>query len=118
MSDQYPKTQLFSKIMQNSRLEMPFSDFEERTMARINQEIIVKRSLSKYKKLSTLFFIIGAGLGFGITYLLSLPQATIAGISSATILLICRTVFVLVALIQLESIIGLLSKSGNYSFSK
>ena len=110
MSDQYPKDHLFSKLMKNSKLELPFSDFEERTMARIKQQIVVKKSLTIYKKLAVFFFIIGTVFGFLLTYFLSLPQTTIVGISSDTVLLSCRTAYVLIVLTLLDNIVGLFSR--------
>lgn len=116
MSDQFLKDQLFSKLMKNSKLEMPFSDFEERTMARIKQENDAKSSLSIYKKLAVLFFIIGTGFGFLITYFLSLSITSVLGVSSDTLLLLCRTIYVLIVITQLDSIIGLFSASSEHHF--
>ena len=117
MSNQLPKDQSFSEMMKKSKLAMPFSDFEERTMARIYKENIVKVSVLKYKKLAVLFFIMGTGFGFATTYFLSLPETTIVGIPSDTILLVCRLSYVLLILTQLNSILKLFSKSGGYRFT-
>lgn len=117
MSNQLPKNQAFSEMMKKSRLAMPFTDFEERTMARIYKENILKSSTLKYKKLAVLFFVMGTGFGFAITYFLSLPETVIAGIPADTLLLVCRLVYVFLVLTQLNSIIKLFSKAGNYRFT-
>jgi hypothetical protein len=117
MLNQFPKDQSFSEMMKKSRLAMPFSDFEERTIARIHRENILKGSTSKYKKLALLFFIMGTGFGFATTYFLSLPKTSIVGIPSDTILLVCRLSYVFLILTQLNSILKLFSKSGNYRFT-
>jgi hypothetical protein len=114
MPDKMPTDQFFSEMMKNSKLVMPFSDFEERTMARINKEIVVKSSVSRHKKLAVLFFIIGTGFGFLLTFFLSLPEISIAGIPSDTLLLVCRLVYVFIVLTQLNSITGLFSKTDKY----
>ena len=114
MPDKMPNDQFFSEMMKNSKLVMPFSDFEERTMARINKEIMVKSSVSKYKKLAVLFFIIGTGFGFLLTFFLSSPEIKIAGIPSDTLLLICRLLYVFIVLTQLNAITGLFSKPANH----
>jgi hypothetical protein len=114
MPDNLPSDQLFSDIMKHSKLAMPFSDFEERTMARINRESFVKSSVAKNKKLAVLFFLMGTGFGFVLTFFLSLPQTNVAGIPSQNLLLICRLVYVFVVLTQLNSITGLFSKPGKY----
>ena len=117
MSD--PNDKLFAQIIQKSRLKVPFSDFEERTMFLINQETLVESSLSKYKKLAALFFILGTGFGFVLTYFLSLPQKTIIGISSNSILVICRALYVLLVLTQLNDLLPLLfPKGSSYLLSK
>ena len=55
--------QEFSELMQHGRLKMPFSDFEERTMARIQKERKVRETSARYRKLSWIFFLLGAVLG-------------------------------------------------------
>ncbi|SMD18679.1 hypothetical protein SAMN04488101_12813 [Pedobacter nyackensis] len=114
MLDKLPSDQFFSEMMKHSKLVMPFSDFEERTMARINKESLVKRSVAKHKKFAVLFFVIGTGFGFVLTFFLSLTETNIVGIPSDTLLLICRLIYVFVVLTQLNSITALFSKSGNY----
>ena len=111
--DNHPsKDQSFSEIMKKSKLAMPFSDFEERTMARINKENILKDSVSRYRTLAVFFFIIGTGFGFIITYFLSLPKAGIFGVPPDTILLVCRCGYVFLVLTQLNSILKLFTKPG------
>lgn len=110
MSD--PNDELFTKIMRKSQLQVPFSDFEERTMFLIKQETVVESSLSKYKKLATLFFILGTGFGFVITYFLSMPQNIIMGVPSSSILNICRALYVLLVLTQLNNLLALLFPKG------
>ena len=112
-----PNDKLFSAMMKNSKLEMPFSDFEERTMARINREVIADTSVSTYKKLAVLFFVMGTGFGLFITCFLSLPK-TLAGISSDNILLIFRVAFLLLVLTQLDNLLTLFSKTGKLNFNQ
>jgi hypothetical protein len=114
MPDKLPSDQLFSELMKHSKLVMPFSDFEERTMARINKESLIKSSVAKHKKLAVLFFVMGTGFGFILTFFLSLKETNIAGIPTDTLLLTCRLVYVFVVLTQLNSITRLFSKSGSY----
>ncbi|TFF33983.1 hypothetical protein [Mucilaginibacter psychrotolerans] len=114
MSNLLPKDQSFSEMMKKSKLAMPFSDFEERTIALIYKENALKSSTSKYKRLAILFFIMGTGLGFTVTYFLSLPKASIAGIPSDTILLVCRVSYILLILTQLNAILKLFSKARDY----
>jgi hypothetical protein len=114
MPDKLPTDQYFSEMMKQSKLVMPFSDFEEKTMARINMESLVKNPLAKNKKLAVLFFVLGTGFGFVLTFFLSLENPSIEGIPSETLLLICRLVYVFVVLSQLNSVSRLILKPGNY----
>jgi hypothetical protein len=107
MNNQFPTDKQFAQLMRNSKLEMPFSDFEDKVMARVHQQAVAKNAISIYKKLALVFFIIGAGAGLLVTWLLSIPVATIGGVQSTTVLLIVRTAYVLLVLTQLDTIISL-----------
>lgn len=63
--------------MQHGRLKMPFSDFEERTMMRIERERQVKAASMRYRKLSWMFLVLGAVLGALVTICITaLPGLT------------------------------------------
>lgn len=114
ISEEPRSDQFFSEIMKHSKLVLPFSDFEERVMTRISKETQIDRSVAKHKKLAVLFFLSGTGFGFILTFFLTLSETTIAGISSDSLLLICRLLYVFIVLTQLNSITGLFAKSGKY----
>ncbi|UYQ95949.1 hypothetical protein MKQ68_12645 [Chitinophaga horti] len=82
--------QRFSELMQYGRLNMPFRDFEERTMARIQKERAVKSASARYRKLSWVFFILGAVLGGLATGLVSMLPA----FGSERLVLTARLVYV------------------------
>ncbi len=60
------------ELIQQSRLEMPFADFEERVMQSVYKEEKSRRGILKNIRLSWLFFTIGAL--FGIVATISLPH--------------------------------------------
>jgi hypothetical protein len=92
--------------MQKSRLEMPYSDFEENVMRRIAFESDYKKSISKNNRLSVLFFLLGTGFGLIINLFLSQSGTALFGISSDKILLFFQAGYILLLAIQLEKIIS------------
>src|SRR4051812_25423848 len=108
--DEIPNGKLFSAAMKSSRLQMPFDDFEDRVMLNLQQEAVLKKSTSVYKKWSIVFFVAGIGLGLFINNFLSLYQ-TLAGIPAQNVLLAFHIAFVLFILKQLDNLLGVFSKS-------
>lgn len=99
----------FSKLMEHSRLKMPFSDFEERTMARIQRESEVKAASSRYKKLSWVFFVSGAVIGALATGFVT----TLPGLGSETIGLFCKLGYVMLLLAGLHYLLTKTATSRN-----
>jgi drug/metabolite transporter (DMT)-like permease len=97
-----PDNDPLSRIMKSSRLEMPFSDFEESVMHRIKQEAMQQQPVSHDRKLSWVFFILGTVFGLIINSLLQNGHYSVPDISSASALLFFQVLFVLVFIIQLE----------------
>lgn len=58
-------------LIGESRLEMPFSDFEERLMSRINSEVGIEKSINRNIRLSWLFFGLGTIFGLLLSVILS-----------------------------------------------
>lgn len=87
--------QRLSELMQHSRLQMPFSDFEERTMARIHRESRVKADSRRYKKLSRAFFVLGAVLGALATHLVT----ALPGMATESVILVSRLGYVILLLV-------------------
>jgi|GEM_PF-3265771 len=92
----------FKELMALSRLKQPFSDFEERMMLRVAKESRVKTDAERYRKVSWLFFALGAVLGGGATVFVSM----LPGFSSETMLLGCRLVYVLLLLAGLNYLLS------------
>ncbi|TDO23963.1 hypothetical protein [Pedobacter duraquae] len=101
----------FQSMMAKSRVDMPYSDFEDRMMLRIHKEITFKKSLLKDLNLSILFFILGTGLGLLISTMLDVSGKTVAGISGPNMLIFFQLLFVAFVLMQSEKLIKLFIKS-------
>ncbi len=116
MQDNTQNDRLLAQLMQKSHLEMPFTDFEETVMHRIQTEVKQKDLLLRYRKLSFLFFVLGTGFGLAINFILQWSQLSFPGISPQTTLLIFQSLFVLLFLTQLDNSIKLFRnlKKGSY----
>ena len=100
-------------MMKNSRLKMPFSDFEETLMMRIEKEKADGKILSRDRRLSFTFFILGTLLGLMLNFILEQSKFSFPGISKEACLLLFQCIFILLFLTQVQSFIG----QGNF-FSK
>lgn len=95
--------------MRHSRLKMPFSDFEERTMVRIYREQQVKAASRRYRKLSWVFFVLGAVLGALATgFITALP-----GLGSGLLVLGCQLGYVILLLAALNYLLRSKSTTQN-----
>lgn len=87
--------------MQHGRLKMPFSDFEERTMARIQKERKVRETSVRYRKLSWVFFLLGAILGALATGFITALSVRV----SEPLALACQLSYVILLLAALNYLI-------------
>lgn len=111
MSDLRSNEELFFRIMQKSRLNMPYRDFEDNVMRRIEAEIAVKKAISRNTKLSILFFLLGAAFGLLIGDFLSQSISIVFNIPKEQTLLFFQGGYLLFFLIQLDSILRLFKNS-------
>ncbi len=93
---------LVSELMQHSKLTMPFSDFEDTLMKRIEVESKLQTVLQKDRKWALFFFVTGTFLGLVLNAILENIQSGIVGISKTSLQLGFQMMFVLLFLIQLE----------------
>lgn len=100
----------FSGIMTKGKLTMPFSDFEDDTMKRIETETKYKGSISRSFRISFIFFVLGTGFGLVVNNLLANADSLVLGISSGTILLVFQLIFVFAVVMQSENIYKLFVK--------
>jgi hypothetical protein len=68
------KQELLAKIMKNSLVEMPFSDFDDQVMLRIQQETVATSQSRRDRKRSSIFFALGCAAGMILSFLLSVYQ--------------------------------------------
>lgn len=105
--DELEKNDAFAKAMSKSKLEMPFSNFEDAVMLLIEEESIRKKTISKQLKLSRFFFVLGSVFGFVLSILLSQIKAPVLGIDQNIIALVFQIVFATLFFTQLERFFNL-----------
>lgn len=98
---------LVRELMGHSEVRMPFPDFEERLMERINREAQRSRSFVRDIKLSWFFFLTGTVLGIMITLFLTTINKPVYGIPPQRMLFIAESVFVILLLTQFDKLIEL-----------
>ncbi|TRX66335.1 hypothetical protein [Carboxylicivirga sp. M1479] len=74
------KDQQLKSLLRESKVEMPFSDFESKLMWRVRTELVGKRSVIKNLRLSWLFFVLGSVFGIAVSITLPMFQISIGGL--------------------------------------
>lgn len=92
----------FKELMALSRLKQPFSDFEERMMLRLEHERRLKLSSERFRKVSWLFFVLGAVLGAAATSFVSM----LPGLGGDMLVLGCRLIYVALLLAGLNYLLS------------
>ncbi len=97
--------QTFREIMFQSKLEVPFPDFEDRMMGLIEKRLSKKVSITRDIKLSWVFFIFGAAFGIIVTILLPKIQQPVFGINLNKLTMPFLIIFSFLLLSQIDSLI-------------
>ena len=103
----------FKKIMQQSKLEIQFPDFEDNVMEQIRAKESNRRSVWRNLKISWVFFFIGTFFGVFVTQFLADIRVSFLGESSKLILLIGEILIVFVIASQFDSLIRFTFKRRN-----
>ena len=94
----------FRRMMSNSKLEVPFPEFEDKVMGLIEKKLSKKNSIDRDIKLSWLFFIIGSAFGIIVTVLLSRIQQPVLGIDKDLLTILFLILFSFLLLSHLDSL--------------
>ena len=98
------------KIMQRSKLEIKFPDFEDNVMQQVYAKEASRRSVWRNLKISWIFFFIGTFFGIFATQFLADIQVPFLGENSKLILLIGEILIVFVVASQFDNLIRLTFK--------
>ena len=77
---------MLKKLLSDSKLEMPFSGFEDRVMHSIRNKVRTEQSINRNINLSWLFFALGTAFGLLLSVIIS-PATTIWGFPTAKLML-------------------------------
>jgi len=95
------------EMMKMAKVEMPFADFEERLMSRIEKVEREKAAVAKTRKYALLCFVLGTLFGMGFNYLLADFVKTSVSASEAVksnLLLFSQLVYVLLIVLFSDKI--------------
>ena len=95
----------FKKIMQQSKLEIRFPDFEENVMHQIRAKEASRRSVWRNLKIAWIFFFIGASFGIFATQFLADIRVPFLGENSKLVLLFGEILIVFVVASQFDNLI-------------
>ena len=93
------------KLIGESKLNMPFNDFEENVMQKIEQAVRRKKKFSLNVKLSAMFTLIASLLGIFLLGLLQHTQFHFPDLTTGSTVLLLQATFVFLFLLQLEKYI-------------
>lgn len=98
------------RLMSESRVEIPFANFEDRLMGKIKAEAKAKQSILKNVRLSWLFFTIGSLFGIGATILIPMIEKSIWGLDFKYLQMPVFLVLAFIIIWQFEALIKYTSK--------
>ena len=102
LNDKYLKN-----LLKDSKVEMPFSDFEEKMMLRVKNEVQGKRIISKNMGLSWFFFFMGSVFGLGVSVTIPMLQLEWAGIDLQNLKYPLMLVVLFIIIWQLDEMLRL-----------
>lgn len=95
----------FKKIMQHSKLDIPFSDFEADVMEKVRKKEAIRRSVWRNLKISWIFFFIGTFLGIFVTHYFTNIKIPFLEENSKLVLLLGEILIVIVISTQFDNLI-------------
>lgn len=105
---QIDEDHLFRKLMAKSRLEIPYSGFEDEIMSEIEQiglqKEAVKQGYRRGLRLAGIFFLIGLICGIILTSMIPKLGIAVPGINSSVTLLVFQMIFAATILLLLEKL--------------
>lgn len=101
---------LIREMLNKSDEKMPFPDFEDKLMDRINKESASSKTWLKDIRLSWFFFLLGTLLGLIISFVFGNLHEPVYGIPPRWIIFIVESVCVVLLLSQFERLIEMTKK--------
>jgi uncharacterized protein YacL len=104
-------------IMRMAKVEVPFDDFEDAVMMRIEKVEQEKSAVAKTKKYALLFFTLGTLFGLGLNYLLTdlLSSIILNPALKNTLLLLSQILYVFLIVLFCDKVLKLISARRNAS---
>jgi len=97
--------QYFKELMSKSKLELPFSDFEDNVMLQIETTLLQRKDLRREFKLSWIFFLVGTVCGLLVSFFIQQLHEPIFGIQPSNLSILFQVVFAAILFTQLDTLI-------------
>lgn len=95
----------FKEIMSKSRLDLPFSDFEDNVMMQIETKVLHQNKWSKELRLSWIFFIVSSVFGIILSIFIAQLREPIFGVQPVNLTLFFSIAFASVLFTQIDILI-------------
>ncbi|SDL03302.1 hypothetical protein SAMN05421823_104193 [Catalinimonas alkaloidigena] len=107
MSSSSPPDETLATLLRKSKLQLPFSDFEDRVLQRIAIETELKKGVRRNIHLSMLFFALGTVLGVFLSLTLPEMLTKVGNLPIDQLVRWFQVVFVLLTISLLERVLTL-----------
>jgi hypothetical protein len=113
MKEKDTDEKFFRKIMSKSKLDVPFSDFDDKIMLLIEKRLSKRTLISRDIKISWVFFIIGSCFGIIVTIILPKLQESVLGFPLDKFTIPFLIIFSSLLMTQLDSLIHFYKRQKN-----
>jgi hypothetical protein len=111
MKEDKEEETFFTELMSRSKLNVPFSDFDDKVMELIELGQMKKRNTQKEIKLSWIFFLTGSVFGIFISIALPMFQESFMGINIDRFIIPFQIIFVLLFVSQINNLLAYYKKT-------
>jgi len=102
---------IMKEILEKAASEMPFPDFEDELMSKINEleveEKAVKEGYRRGVAFSWVFFVVGIISGVVLTQLIPQLEIPLPGVDSGVVLMVFQVGFILFILLHFEKLMSM-----------
>lgn len=103
----------FKELMSKSKLELPFSDFEDNVMMQIENSVLQRKNVKKELNLSWISFMAGSVCGMVASFFIQQLQEPIFGIQPANLSILFQVIFAAIIFTQLDTLIKFSKRIGS-----
>src|SRR6056297_91730 len=103
--------EIMKEILEKAASEMPFPDFEDELMSKINEQEVEEKAVQEgYRRgvaFSWVFFVVGIISGVVLTQLIPQLEIPLPGVDSGIVLMVFQVGFILFILLHFEKLMSM-----------